>query len=105
MTINGTNDAPSSERVTAWMRGRSDGRHQLEARAAHRRSVIRCGRSDLHGANRTRQAHTARSTSAPMACGRTLNNDRRSSRAGRRGYVNGNLHSDVGRRAQSIHQW
>ncbi|MCW0470723.1 hypothetical protein OH492_25150 [Vibrio chagasii] len=24
------------------------------------------------GANRTRQAHTARSTSAPMACGRTL---------------------------------
>ncbi|MCW0470752.1 hypothetical protein OH492_25300 [Vibrio chagasii] len=33
----------------------------------------------------TRQAHTARSTSAPMAWTYSLNNDRRSSRAGRRG--------------------
>ncbi|MCW0470730.1 VCBS domain-containing protein [Vibrio chagasii] len=37
-------------------------------------------------------------TSAPMAWTYSLNNDRRSSRAGRTGYVNGNLHSDVGRR-------
>ncbi|MCW0470762.1 hypothetical protein OH492_25350 [Vibrio chagasii] len=38
------------------------------------------GEADLHGANRTRQAHTARSTSAPMACGRTNNGPGRSSR-------------------------
>ncbi|MCW0470763.1 hypothetical protein OH492_25355 [Vibrio chagasii] len=50
-------------------------------------------RCDLHGANRHTAGPYGTSTSAPsMACGRTRNNDRtQRSRAGRRGYVNGNL--------------
>ncbi len=57
-----------------WRRdaGRSDGRHQLGVTGAHWRSVMTMrAKRPSRRAKPTRQAHTARSTSAPMACGRT----------------------------------
>ncbi|MCW0470724.1 hypothetical protein OH492_25155 [Vibrio chagasii] len=63
-----------SERVRGC--GRSDGRHQLEhGRHTDDQSDDDAGEATSSRRKPTRQAHTARSTSAPMACGRTLNND------------------------------
>ncbi|MCW0470764.1 VCBS domain-containing protein [Vibrio chagasii] len=69
VTINGTNDAPVIGTVTAYV-----GREVTEDTSLSITGVGNtddrdddAGEADLHGANRQRQAHTARLTSAPMA--------------------------------------
>ncbi len=95
VTINGTNDAPVIGTGDGVMRGEVTEDTSLSTGGTLDDQWWRCTATTAQ----TGHGRPIRySTSAPMACGRTLNNaDRRSSRAGRRGYVNGNLHSDVGR--------